>query len=247
MENNKEWFELWFNTPFYHILYKERDWKEAEQFIVNLHQHLNLNSNHKVLDLCCGRGRHSITLNKLGVNVMGVDLSTSNIEYAKQFENDTLKFQIHDMRCVLYKNHFSHIFNLFTSFGYFENIDDHQTTLNAIYQNLKPKGIFVLDFLNAAKVKQMLPSKELKQIEGIDFVISKSLEQNFIVKKINFKYRQNEFSFQEKVAAFSFNQLKTLTENSGFSLIQSFGSYQLDSFNENTSERLVMVLQKKAG
>ncbi len=48
-----------------------------------------------MLDLACGKGRHSITLNKLGFDVLGIDLSEESITYAKQFENEYLKFEKH--------------------------------------------------------------------------------------------------------------------------------------------------------
>ena len=75
----------WFDTKFYHILYKNRDHKEAELFIENLIDKLKIKKNSKVLDLACGRGRHSIFLNKKGMIVTGFDSSENNILEAKKF------------------------------------------------------------------------------------------------------------------------------------------------------------------
>ena len=52
------WFINWFDSPYYHILYKNRDEKEAEFFIENLVQYLNLKKRSKLLDIACGKGRH---------------------------------------------------------------------------------------------------------------------------------------------------------------------------------------------
>ena len=81
------WFEDWFNTPYYHILYKDRDYKEAENFISNLTKELKLPTDSSIIDLACGKGRHSVFLNQLGFEVLGVDLSEESILHNKQFEN----------------------------------------------------------------------------------------------------------------------------------------------------------------
>ena len=69
------WFSSWFDSPYYHILYKERNFREAQIFIDNLTFYLNMDEGSKVLDLACGKGRHSIYLNQLGYDVLGVDLT----------------------------------------------------------------------------------------------------------------------------------------------------------------------------
>ena len=72
-ESTNTWYANWFDTPYYHILYKDRDHAEAQLFLDNITHYLNLPENAQVLDLACGRGRHSIYLNKLGYNVLGTD------------------------------------------------------------------------------------------------------------------------------------------------------------------------------
>jgi 2-polyprenyl-3-methyl-5-hydroxy-6-metoxy-1,4-benzoquinol methylase len=67
------WFSSWFDTPYYHILYKERNYREAQVFMDNITHYLNLPEKAKVLDLAC-KGRHSIYLNQLGFDVLGADL-----------------------------------------------------------------------------------------------------------------------------------------------------------------------------
>ena len=245
MKKNKEWFESWFDSPYYHLLYKDRDWKEAAFFISNLHKHLKLNKTHHVLDLACGKGRHSITLNKLGIKVTGIDLSLHSIKEAKKSEKSSLQFSVHDMREVFCENGFSHVFNLFTSFGYFSDSKDNERVLNAIYQCLKPNGVFVLDFLNIEKIITQLPTEEEKEIDGINFHISKKYENHFISKKICFSINQNDFSFQEKVTAFSEIELRNLTSACGFEIKEFFGSYDLAPFDKNHSDRLILVLIKK--
>lgn len=73
------WFTSWFDTPFYHILYKDRDDTEAQHFMDKLTGYLNIPEGGSILDLACGKGRHSIYLNSLGFDVTGADLSENSI------------------------------------------------------------------------------------------------------------------------------------------------------------------------
>ncbi|WP_413531939.1 class I SAM-dependent methyltransferase [Empedobacter brevis] len=239
-----QWFVKWFNSPYYHILYKNRSLTEAEDFIKKITDYLHLPKHAKILDLACGKGRHSITLNKLGFDVLGIDLSEESIKYAKQFENETLKFEKHDMREVYHPNEFDAVFNLFTSFGYFEEYEDNFKVFEAVKEQIKSNGIFVFDYLNAEKtVATMIPYEE-KLIDGILFKITKSIENGFIKKEIDFTDKGEDFHFEEFVRLIYFNDFKKIYETEGFILDKVFGNYNLDAFDEKSSDRLILVLNK---
>ncbi|NBY24868.1 MAG: SAM-dependent methyltransferase, partial [Chitinophagaceae bacterium] len=53
------WFSEWFNSPYYHLLYSHRDEEEAKEFINRLIDHLRPKQESRMLDVGCGRGRHS--------------------------------------------------------------------------------------------------------------------------------------------------------------------------------------------
>lgn len=244
MQEEKQWFENWFDTSFYHILYKNRDDSEAQFFMNNLISHLNVKANAKVLDLACGKGRHSIYLNQKGLDVTGLDLSKESIEHASMFANETLRFDVHDMREV-YPKKFDFVFNLFTSFGYFEDNIQNQKAVNAMQQMLKENGVLVIDFLNSKKAIKELVSKEEKTIDGIDFNIHKSVENGFIVKTIQFKNEGINYSFEERVKALSLDDFKVFFEQANLELKETFGNYKLEKYDIETSDRLIMILKKK--
>ena len=83
----ENWYASWFKTPFYHILYKDRNDQEARFFMDGLTSFLNLPSGSEILDLACGKGRHARYLNELGFDVTGVDLSPESIAYETDVEN----------------------------------------------------------------------------------------------------------------------------------------------------------------
>ena len=92
------WYKSWFNSPFYHKLYFERDEEEANAFIKKLIAHLSPPAGCRMLDVACGKGRHSKTLAAMGYQVTGIDISPDSIAHAKQYENEKLEFFVHDMR-----------------------------------------------------------------------------------------------------------------------------------------------------
>lgn len=242
IKENTEWYEAWFDTPYYHILYKDRNHAEAHLFMDNLTRYLNLPEHGKILDLACGRGRHSIYLNTLGYDVTGIDLSRNNIEYAKQFENDTLHFEVHDMSRPFHEK-FDAVFNLFTSFGYFDNYIDNLNTIKSIRDNLNDFGFGVIDFMNVNYVIDHLVPEDVKTVAGIEFHQKRYVEDDDIVKDINFMDNGKEYHFQERVKAKSLDDFEELFSNAGVYLFDVFGDYKLRKFHYHTSERLIMIFK----
>ncbi|MEO5790033.1 class I SAM-dependent methyltransferase [Gelidibacter sp.] len=237
-----QWYASWFDTPYYHILYKDRDHAEAHQFMDNLTQYLNLPEQGKILDLACGKGRHAIYLNSLGYDVTGVDLSENSIAYAKQYENETLHFKVHDM-CKPFNEQFDAVFNLFTSFGYFDKSEDNLNTIKAIRDDLNESGFGVIDFMNVDVVIENLVPEDVKTIGGIDFHQKRYVEDNHIIKDIRFTDAGKDYHFQERVRAKTLADFEELFEQAGVYLLDVFGDYKLRKFHKGTSERLIMIFK----
>jgi len=242
MHNKKEWFQDWFDTPYYHTLYDHRNDDEAKLFMENLIDFLQLKQSDKILDLPCGKGRHAVFLNEKGFDVVGADLSVNSIDTAKSFENNTLRFSNHDMRQSL-SGKYNAIFNLFTSFGYF---NDDQTNINVL-ENFKkallPNGYIVIDFLNVKKVeKELIPKEEFTK-NGITFLITKHIANDFIIKDIYFEVDGKPHHFTEKVQCLHLGKLYEFAEKTNLKIQNIFGDYDLTPFDENKSDRLILILQ----
>lgn len=235
------WYASWFNSPYYHILYKDRDASEAAGFMRRLTSHLSLTKHATILDLACGKGRHSRYLATLGYNITGVDLSIESIKHARQFEKQNLNFVVHDMCLPFEENKFDAVFNLFTSFGYFEKEEDNLRTIKAIKKNLKQGGLAVIDFFNVHHVLSNLVEEEIKVVDNIEFHISKKLIQGYIHKNIKFTIDGNDLTFTEKVKALELSDFHDYLNEAGLQLKQTFGDYQLHTFNKQTSERLILI------
>ena len=238
------WFATWFDSPYYHLLYKNRDEKEAQVFIDNLIEKLQLKKGSKLIDIACGKGRHATYFNKKGMNVVGVDLSPNSIASAKQNENNNLQFSVHDMREVYKENHFDIVTNLFTSFGYFENKDDEQKAINAMAENLKSDGVLIIDFMNIKKIIANLISSEKKTIDSITFNIKRSVQNNHIIKDIEIIDDNETQHFQEKIKAITLADFSAFVSNVGLNIIDIFGNYKLDDFDATISDRLILICKK---
>ncbi|GAA4810624.1 class I SAM-dependent methyltransferase [Litoribaculum gwangyangense] len=237
-----KWFTSWFDTPFYHILYKDRNTAEAQAFMDTLTDYLNIPEGGTILDLACGKGRHARYLNKIGYDVTGADLSENSIAFAKQFENHRLHFVVHDM-CKPFAKQFDAVFNLFTSFGYFEHDEDNLNTIKSIKTNLNEKGLAVIDFMNSEQVIANIVSEEVKMIDDIEFYLKRFVDDGYIIKDIKFTVDGEDYHFQERVRAFMLSDFEALFEEAGVYLLDVFGDYKLRKFHSKTSERLIMIFK----
>ena len=240
------WYANWFNSHYYHILYNNRDEKEAEFFIDNLIKRLNLVTPSKLIDIACGKGRHATYFNTKGFDVTGVDLSQNSIEHAirQSIKKKNLSFKVHDMRELYKANHFDVATNLFTSFGYFEDETDEQKAINSISQSLKANGLLIIDFMNVNKVVDNLVVKEQKIIQSITFNIKRKVEDHYIIKDIEILDSNKKYEFQEKVKALNLDRFTTFVNEAGLKIIDIFGNYSLDRFDTKKSNRLILVCKK---
>jgi SAM-dependent methyltransferase len=249
--SDKCWFENWFNSPYYHVLYKSRNDKEAEFFIDKIVDLIQPSGNTTFLDLGCGKGRHAIHLHKKGFDVTGIDLSPENIAFAKlELEQQAInapkiRFEVKDMRQIDAKETFDFVLNLFTSFGYFDNPADDYATIKAISEALKPNGKLVIDFMNANKVISNLVLHEVKIIDNVEFEITKKVENQFIIKEIKFKDKGKEYCYYEKVKALTLADFEKYFAASNLKIVDLRGNYSLDAFDLEVSPRLILVAQKQ--
>ena len=237
------WYKDWFDSKYYHLLYKNRDHNEAALFLDNISNEFK-KKNARILDVACGKGRHAKYLNSIGFDVTGVDLSFNSIKYAKKYENKKLKFHQHDMRYIFEENKFDIVTNLFTSFGYFDNTLDDQKAISSMAGNLKKGGLLLIDFMNVKKVIMNLVANEIKFIEDVKFKISRKIINNHIIKKINIEDKENIFSHQEKVHCLTLFNFTEMLEKANMKIINLFGDYDLNNFDEQKSDRLIILAKK---
>lgn len=243
------WYEEWFDSPLYEKLYVDRNEEEAEKLANLIVKILPQHDYPRLVDVGCGRGRHSITLAERGYQVTGIDLSEQAITKAKNIAAErglkNVKFHVQDMREPL-KQTFDAALNLFTSFGYFQNHDENKKALESVNRMLNPGGLFLLDYLNAVKVENELVPAESGTYDNISYFIERFIREGCVYKLIRFTgddLKKPE-EYLERVQLFDKNWFSRSFQETGFKLINTFGDYSGGNFNEKTSPRLILLAQK---
>jgi len=240
------WFKDWFNSPYYHQLYFKRDETEAAAFINKLIEHLKPQPGTQMLDVACGKGRHSIQLAEKNFRVTGIDLSEDSIREAKEEESENLEFFVHDMRLPFRINYFDYAFNFFTSFGYFKTRREHDNAIRTIAQSIKPNGVFVMDYLNVHYAEDHLVHKSEKEIEDVNYYITKWFDEDHFYKKIVVEDENLEepLEYTEKVAKFSLGDFTEMFAYQGLQIQEVFGDYMFSNYDVKKSPRMIMIAKK---
>lgn len=241
-----EWFKDWFDSPYYHILYVNRSEQEAEDFIVRLLAQLKIPANSRVLDIACGKGRHSKTLARLGFDVTGIDLSCNSINEARKSACGNLHFHVWDMRNVFQAQSFDVVVNLFSSFGYFDRETDDLAAVKAMYENLKPGGILIIDYLNSEWAVKNMKQREIVPRGEIQFHITKRIEAGFIKKKIEFLAEGENYTYEEQLKVINRFRFEEMLTSVGFTVMEVLGDYELNPFQAGASPRLILIASKHA-
>lgn len=247
--DDKQWYQGWFNSPFYHKLYFERDEKEAEGFINQLIQHLKIPSGSRILDMACGRGRHSKYLANAGFEVTGIDLSASSIDYAlKEIQQgkDNPEFFVHDMRLPFRGNYFDITLNLFTSFGYFRTKREHDDVIRTVANGLKPGGMFIIDYMNVHYAESHLIHNEIKTYDNTIYEIHRWDDETHFYKKITISDSSltNPLVYTEVVAKFSLGDFNDMLSYQGMQVKEVFGDYNLGGYDVKSTPRLILIASK---
>lgn len=241
-----EWFENWFDSPYYHKLYFERDKQEANAFIEKLIQHLKPSVPSTMLDVACGKGRHSRQLASYGHDVTGIDLSEQSIQEALLSSTEKLNFYRHDMRLPFWIHYFDYAFNFFTSFGYFRTQRENDNAIRTIASSLKKNGIFVMDYLNTHFSEDQLIHKSEKTVDDVQFIITKWFDEDFFYKKIEVLDEQltEPLVYNEKVAKFTLGDFTDMFGYQGLQIKEVYGDYDFNRYDVKKSSRLIMIAQK---
>jgi ubiquinone/menaquinone biosynthesis C-methylase UbiE len=241
---NRDWYKNWFGNE-YLTVYAHRDDQEASDLIDLIQSNINVSPLEKILDLCCGQGRHALILAKMGYTVYGMDLSRTLLNAArfKKNKNQNAYFIQADMRYLPCVDSFHLLLNLFTSFGYFDRDDENLKVFYEFYKVLQRGGNFVFDYLNKAHVQQNLVPFENEQVAGMQIDIEREIKGSRVQKKIILKKNNKESLFYESVKMYQPDEICTMLKKAGLSVLRIFGDYSGSEFNQD-SPRMVVFGEK---
>lgn len=243
------WFEDWFDSPLYEKLYSNRNEDEAHLLSSLIEDEIPQHSYPEILDLGCGRGRHSIALGKRGYQVTGIDLSKEVIGKAEEIAEEAglknVTFLTGDMREPLDQS-FDAVINLFTTFGYFLLDDENIRVLGNIQKMLKEEGKAIIDFLNASWVETHLVSEESGSFQGLNYNIKREIRNEMVFKTITFRgdKLRGPVQYEERVKLYELSWFREQLGKNGLVIDKVYGDYSGASFVSEESPRLIMVCSK---
>jgi len=199
-----------------------------------------------MLDIACGKGRHSRQLADKGFQVTGIDISPDSIAFAKKSETLNLEFFQHDMRLPFRVNYFDQVFNFFTSFGYFNSRREHEDALRTMSVALKPAGELVIDYLNPHFVEDHLIPEEEKHIGNTHYLIRRWDDESHFFKRISVydDKLKTPLEHTEQVAKFSLGDFTEMLAYQGLQVKEVFGDYALGHFDIKKSPRMILIAEK---
>ena len=241
---DSQWFSYWFDSIHYHKLYAHRDHAEAAAFLDRLIRRLRPIDGSRVLDLGCGSGRHAKYLAARGLRVTGIDLAAKSIKEAKRWERSGLRFVRHDMRVPFGRSLFDHIFNFFTSFGYFGPAE-HRGVIRNMADALKMGGALVLDYLNVRYAEKHMTRQEVKTIDGIGYRVTRWRNASHLFKRIVIEDEHGQpTEYVERVAKFELQDFQRMFTLHGLTVDDVYGDYQLNPYDPDASPRMILIARK---
>lgn len=244
-----EWYERSFGED-YLLVYRHRDTQGAREEVDHMVNWLKLPKEARVLDLCCGMGRHSMALVEAGFEVTGVDLSEVLLREARKNDPGQLVTWLQaDMRNLPLAGEFDAVVNLFSSFGYFEEDREHIQVLREIKRMLKPTGRFIIDYLNPSYVEDhLIPESE--RMDGNQRIVERrEIKDGYVMKRIWIsQVDKREGSSQadtreylERIKLYTAEQFTDMLGEAGLILEQIYGSHAGESYDPARSSRMILL------
>jgi 2-polyprenyl-3-methyl-5-hydroxy-6-metoxy-1,4-benzoquinol methylase len=202
----------------------------------------------RILDLCCGVGRHSAPLARLGFEVTAVDRTAAYLEKAREraeVDGLDIEFVQSDMREFRRPGAFDVVLNLFTSFGYFRDPDDDRRVLLNVRESLKPGGVFLIDIMGKEILARIFEEKHREERDGIKVIQETRLDQNWGWVNSRWTIIEGDRKSQVEVShrLYSAGELIALLEESGLKLCGAYGDFEGAPY-DHKAERLILVAKK---
>ena len=248
-EKKKTWYEdesFW--KTFAPTMFNQERLDAASGEVDNIVKLLAPKQDAKILDLCCGIGRHSLELARRGYQVVGVDLTEEYLDKARKqavSEGLNITFVRSDMRQFCQIEEFDAVINMFTAFGYFETQADNLRVLTNIYCSLRKGGKLILDTIGKEILARIFKERDWHEENGRIFMRECKAQQNWSWIDSRWMMLENgkieEFRFGHRI--YSAVELVNMLNECGFSSVSIFGDLEGAEYDQN-AKRLIAIAGK---
>jgi len=248
------WYEEFFGEDYMRFHLRGGGWLEERtvaqcDFVVSA---LELQPGARVLDLCCGQGRHAVELAKRGFRVTGFDLSEYLLGLGKERAEQTgveVEFVRGDMRELPWESHFDAAINMFTSFGYLETDEQDERVLAAVREALRPGGLLLVDHHNRERTSSWLGNGRKDWWEGDGHMVLDQEDWDVLTSRVTMTRTiigpdgaRRETGFVLRM--YSHSEWLAMFRRVGLEWVRSYGGYDGSDYGHD-SRGLIIVAKKR--
>lgn len=206
----------------------------------------------KILDCCCGVGRHDYLLAKLGFKVTGIDISKNQINTAYKIHNHSnINYYVMDARNIeLQEKQYDLAMCMWTTYNYLSLDKDFVKFIEGNYRHQKSNGILILDSKNIPSLKKRRVYKRNSSINNkmaMELIVNKFIKGNIQNSQYLYFIKENgnkKFLFDDEFVRFyTLEEIKKLTKNY-YEVVDVFGDFDMSNYNQNRSTRFIVVLRR---
>ncbi len=243
-----EWWKGFFDRHYGDVFLSKFD-ENAKEEVDFIEKVLRLNKKEKILDLCCGLGRHSIELAKRGYDVTGVDHTRDYLKTAEEKANESgveIDFIHGSMKDISFDKEFDAIINMFTSFGFFKEDRENLKVLKNVSNALKKGGKFLIDVINRDWIVRNYKEKDWRETSDGGFLLEyRSFDITRSINLAKWIHIKNREITQKKIVIrmYSFHELKSMLESVGLKVIEYYGGFNKEELTFD-SMKMIIISQK---
>lgn len=242
------WYASWFESPWYTRLYGHRTLEEARKAVTVVRDVAHLPTGSRVLDVCCGYGRHALALAEAGYRVTGLDASNYLIDRARnEYAHPMVDYVVGDMRGPYPGAPYQAIVNFFTSYGYFDTDEENAAVARHMAVCVEPGGLVIIDVLNADVLRRTLVPETMTMIQGATVIQERWIDGPFVRKKITITNPcSHDLEFEERVWLTTLEDLERHSAAAGLVVNNVLGDYDGSAYQRDASARCIVITRRKA-
>lgn len=227
------------------------DTEKEVDFLVNSYNLFVKNESRKIIDCCCGIGRHDYLLAEKGYYITGIDISDSQIKTAKKVHNNAnIKYIVGDVRNFeLIEKKFDMAICMWTTYNYLSQEVDCRNFIKNVFKHLNNNGILILDSKNipALDSRRMYKRERKTSDFSVELLVYKRIISNIQNSQYFYFIEEGEsksFYFDEEFIRFYYlNELEKIV-HPYFEIIKCYGDFDANEYEIDKSERFILVLKK---